>query len=101
MDENQQKQFKEKETVLLQKREQMAKKKEMLWKKAEKEHNQKKKRSYCDRKKAKERDAEREFEELAAENRLAKKLKKGLISEDQYEKELHRLDKRFGNDVDF
>lgn len=101
VDENQQKQFKEKETVLLQKREQMAKKKEMLWKKAEKEHNQKKKRSYCDRKKAKERDAEREFEELAAENRLAKKLKKGLISEDQYEKELHRLDKRFGNDVDF
>lgn len=101
VDGNQQKQFKEKETVLLQKREQMAKKKEMLWKKAEKEHNQKKKRSYCDRKKAKERDAEREFEELAEENRLAKKLKKGLITEEQYEKEQRRLDKRFGNVVEF
>jgi ATP-dependent RNA helicase DDX55/SPB4 len=97
IDENQQKQFKQKEFQHLQKREQIIKTKEVLRKKAEKEHSQKKKRSYCDRKKAKDKDFENEFEELRAENSLAKKLKKGLINEKEYEREVRRLDKRFGN----
>ncbi|PFH35958.1 DEAD/DEAH box helicase domain-containing protein [Besnoitia besnoiti] len=57
-------------------------------------------RTKAEKRKAKRRNALDEWEELAFEERMARKLRKGKISETQYEKELKKHGEQFAEDLD-
>lgn len=52
-------------------------------------------RSYHERKKAKVRELENDFYEFNYEERLAKKLKKGKITKEEFEKQIYMIDKKY------
>ena len=92
---NQQKQFEEKQELLLEKRENMERQKHFLRKKAKKEQESKKYRSFQDRKHAKEREIEREFDEFTREEKLAKKLKRGAITQEDFDHQMEKIERKY------
>ncbi len=95
-DKNQQKQFEEKKIRNKVRREEAIKKRNKKKRKIEK-LKQNKNRSYHERKKAKERTIMNDFEEFNYEERLAKKLKKGLITKQKFEELVDRIDRKYEN----
>ena len=92
-DENKAKQYSEKMTTMLKKREKEEDFKQGKREKAEKEHKQKKVRSHAARQRAKHREYDNELGALQDDAKLMKKLKTGKISKAEYEKQTEKLDK--------
>lgn len=87
----QQTQFDLRRQELLQKRERELNIRKTKQKQAEKEKSKKKVRSQAERNRAKQRTADKEEGLMAAEERLARKLKKKLITEEEFDEMMAEL----------
>lgn len=67
----------------------------MLKKKAQKEQGKRKVRSFAERKRAKERQLTKEITELNKEKKLERKLKKGKITQEEYDQQMGDLYKKY------
>lgn len=63
-------------------------------KRAEKEQSSRKVRSHAERKRAKDRQLDKEMNELNEEKKLDRKLRKGKITQDEYDEALEDLYKK-------
>ena len=76
-------------------KEKLIKKRQFLRKKADKEKNKKKIRSKAERNRAKLRQMENLDMEMKIERKLEKKLKSGKITQEEYDKNMDKLDKKY------
>ena len=60
-----------------------------------KEDDKQKPRTYHERKRAKEREIVNDFNEFSYENKLAKKLKKGLITKEKFNELIEKIDRKY------
>lgn len=92
---NQKEMIEKRAEVVKEKNEKFLKKKAYFRKKAEKEKRNKKVRSRAERNRAKMRESDNLDKELKREEKLARLLKKGKISEKEYDKELDKVNKKY------
>lgn len=95
LDKNREKQFNDKKVMNEEKKKNEIKLRFKKQKIAEKQKDKKLNRSYHSRKKAKEREIENDLDEFTYEENLYKRLKKGKISQEEFDKLIDRIDKKY------
>jgi ATP-dependent RNA helicase DDX55/SPB4 len=96
---NQARQFQAKEVLLLAKREKMEEEQAAKRARADREKSHKKRRSKSDRQKSKYNQEEMADAEMAYESTLLRKLRRGVISQAEFDRKMERLDQQTMRDL--